>query len=132
MDGLVQVNGETTEEVPPLQGVLQENVSSTQTQKHHPPEKTVDSPTTAEQQEAPQVQKSSPAQSGSAISSLIAGRNCIITTTIVTELTKTQVEPLHPDIQDNAQVGQRGQLFRGVDSTFHTVLNTLNKAVQQS
>ncbi|XP_070834488.1 LIM and calponin homology domains-containing protein 1-like isoform X2 [Chaetodon trifascialis] len=48
----------------------------------------------------PQTEKST----GSAISSLIGGRNCIITTTIVTELTQTLVEPYHPDMQSNGQV----------------------------
>ncbi|XP_035993403.1 LIM and calponin homology domains-containing protein 1 isoform X3 [Fundulus heteroclitus] len=104
MDEAVRLNGETTEDFPSLQDSLQESkdVSSEQTQKHDPPEETVESPTPAEQLEAPQQEKATPT-AGSAISSLIAGRSCIITTTIVTELTKTQVEPLHPDVQNNGQ-----------------------------
>ncbi|XP_054912442.1 LIM and calponin homology domains-containing protein 1-like isoform X3 [Poeciliopsis prolifica] len=80
--------------------VQQENpaVSSQHMQEPDPPEDS------AEQPEPPLTERPA-ATSGSAISSLIAGRNCIITTTIVTELTKTQVEPLHPDVQDDAQDG---------------------------
>ncbi|KAM4594959.1 LIM and calponin homology domains-containing protein 1-like isoform 3-T3 [Fundulus diaphanus] len=106
MDEAVRLNGETTEDFPSLQDSLQESkdVSSEETQKHDPPEETVESPTPAEQLEAPQQEKATPT-AGSAISSLIAGRSCIITTTIVTELTKTHVEPLHPDVQNNGQDG---------------------------
>ncbi|XP_047221219.1 LIM and calponin homology domains-containing protein 1-like isoform X9 [Girardinichthys multiradiatus] len=105
-DGLMRVNGEATEDFPPLQDPLQENkdVSSQQTQKHDLPEETEESPKTAEQLEHLQTEKST-LTSGSAISSLIAGRNCIITTTIVTELTKTYMELLQPDIQNNGQDG---------------------------
>lgn len=42
--------------------------------------------------------------SGSAISSLLGGRNCITTTTIVTELTQTRVEPHYPPLQGSGQV----------------------------
>lgn len=42
--------------------------------------------------------------SGSAISSLLGGRNCITTTTIVTELTQTRVEPYYPPLQGSGQV----------------------------
>lgn len=42
--------------------------------------------------------------SGSAISSLLGGRNCITTTTIVTELTQTRVEPHNPPAQSSGQV----------------------------
>ncbi|KAM3622848.1 uncharacterized protein V6R79_003921 [Siganus canaliculatus] len=52
-------------------------------------------------QELAESDKSSTTSSGSAISSLIGGRNCIITTTIVTELTQTRVEPQSPDIQNH-------------------------------
>lgn len=52
----------------------------------------------------PRHPDSVPTFSGSAISSLIGGRNCVITTTIVTELTQTQVEPLEPDCHTNGQV----------------------------
>ncbi|MEQ2297703.1 hypothetical protein AMECASPLE_037348 [Ameca splendens] len=109
----MRVNGEATEDFPPLQDSLQENkdVSSQQTQKHDPPEETEESPKTAEQLEPLQTEKSTPT-SGSAISSLIAGRNCIITTTIVTELTKTYMELLQPDVQNNGQVKERSTLTR--------------------
>ncbi|XP_041838657.1 LIM and calponin homology domains-containing protein 1-like isoform X2 [Melanotaenia boesemani] len=110
MDGLVRVNGEVTEDftVPsppttPLESV-QENkeVSSKQTEKDVAAEEAVENPKTAEQVALPLKDKST-STSGSTISSLIGGRNCIITTTIVTELTQTHVEPLQPDIQSNEQ-----------------------------
>jgi len=108
MDGLVRVNGEaTTEEfaVSSPRDSQQENkdVSSKQTEKDVPPEEHVENPKTAEQQAPPQMEKSAPC-SGSAISSLIGGRNCVITTTIVTELTQTHVEPVQPDIQSSGKV----------------------------
>ncbi|XP_076584064.1 uncharacterized protein LOC143319207 isoform X2 [Chaetodon auriga] len=72
-------------------------------------------PTSQETEEPtppPQTEKST----SSAISSLIGGRNCIITTTIVTELTQTLVEPYHPDIQSNGQVsGAAGLSERPVE-----------------
>ncbi|KAM4583826.1 uncharacterized protein PAE49_003641 isoform 3-T3 [Odontesthes bonariensis] len=112
MDRLVRVNGEaTTEEftVSSLRDSQQENkdVSSKQTEKDVPPEEPVENPKTAEQQAPPQMEKSAPC-SGSAISSLIGGRNCVITTTIVTELTETHVEPVQPDIQSSGKAGTTG------------------------
>ncbi|XP_070768876.1 LIM and calponin homology domains-containing protein 1-like [Enoplosus armatus] len=110
MDGLVRVNGEATEDLsvstPPTsaQHPPQEikEVPSEQTGKDVPSEQTATNQETAEQT-TPQTEKST-TSSGSAISSLIGGRNCIITTTIVTELTQTYVEPHHPDIQSNGQI----------------------------
>lgn len=52
----------------------------------------------------PRHPESVPTFSGSAISSLIGGRNRIITTTIVTELTQTRVEPLQQESWPNGQV----------------------------
>lgn len=108
MDGLVRVNGEATDDLsvstPPTsaQHSPQEvkDVPSEQTEKDVPAEQTATNQETAEPAPPPQIEKSA----GSAISSLIGGRNCIITTTIVTELTQTLVEPYHPDIQSNGQV----------------------------
>ncbi|XP_072240965.1 uncharacterized protein [Leuresthes tenuis] len=112
MDGLVRVNGEaTTEEftVSSARDSQQENkdVSSKQTEKGVPPEEHVENPKTTEQQTPLQMEKSAPC-SGSAISSLIGGRNCVITTTIVTELTQTHVEPVQPDIQSSGKAGTTG------------------------
>ncbi|XP_062420649.1 LIM and calponin homology domains-containing protein 1-like isoform X2 [Pungitius pungitius] len=56
---------------------------------------------TPERTPPPQTERSTTSL-GSAISSLIGGRNCTVTTTIVTEL--THVEPHQPDIQSNAQL----------------------------
>ncbi|XP_031132837.1 LIM and calponin homology domains-containing protein 1-like isoform X3 [Sander lucioperca] len=56
---------------------------------------------TVEQTPPPKTERSTTSL-GSAISSLIGGRNCTVTTTIVTEL--THVEPHHPDSQSNGQV----------------------------
>uniref|UniRef100_A0A1A7WMD2 LIM and calponin homology domains 1a n=1 Tax=Iconisemion striatum TaxID=60296 RepID=A0A1A7WMD2_9TELE len=106
VDGLVRVNGEATEDFPSPPVSLQENkdVSSKQTEKDICPEQTEEKPNTTEQPAPPQTEKSS-SFTGSAISSLIGGRNCIITTTIVTELTQTHVEPLHPEIQSKGSDG---------------------------
>lgn len=94
-----------TDNFPSPQDTLQENkdVSSEQTEKNAPAEEAVANPNTAEQPAPLQPEKST-SFSGSAISSLIGGRNCIITTTIVTELTQTRVEPLHLDLQSKGQV----------------------------
>ncbi|XP_041821972.1 LIM and calponin homology domains-containing protein 1-like isoform X2 [Chelmon rostratus] len=120
MDGLVRVNGEATDDLsvstPPTsaQHSPQEvkDVPSEQTEKDVPAEQTATNQETAEPAPPPQIEKSA----GSAISSLIGGRNCIITTTIVTELTQTLVEPYHPDIQSNGQVnGATGLSERPVE-----------------
>lgn len=117
MDGLVRVNGEATEvSTTPASPVYtpqeiqdtaskqtEKDLTSNRTQKDVPSEETVKNKVTAEQPPPPQTEKPT-AASGSAISSLIGGRNCIITTTIVTELTQTHVEPLHPGIQSSGQV----------------------------
>ncbi|XP_056264886.1 LIM and calponin homology domains-containing protein 1-like isoform X11 [Pseudoliparis swirei] len=77
------------------------NVPLEQTEKDVPPEQISAYQETVEETPSPQTERSS-SSLGSAISSLIGGRNCIITTTIVTEL--THVEPHQPDSQSNAQV----------------------------
>ncbi|KAM9363727.1 LIM and calponin homology domains-containing protein 1-like [Symphorus nematophorus] len=114
MDGLVRVNGEVTEDLsvssPPPSALHSpqeiKEVPSKQTEKDHvsSSEQTATNQETVEQTVPPQTEKSTTSSSGSAISSLIGGRNCIITTTIVTELTQTVVEPYHPDIQSSGQV----------------------------
>ncbi|KAM9314519.1 LIM and calponin homology domains-containing protein 1-like isoform 2-T2 [Pholidichthys leucotaenia] len=119
MDGLVRVNGEVTEDIPasslpaspqhPPQEI--KDVSSNETKKEIPPVEPVKNTETARQPPPPQTEKST-FSSGSAISSLIGGRNCIITTTIVTELTQTVVEPLHQNGQNNKQIGTTGSLGR--------------------
>ncbi|XP_060912821.1 LIM and calponin homology domains-containing protein 1-like isoform X6 [Labrus mixtus] len=68
-----------------------------------PPPQTPPQVTPSQETAPPQTEKTT-SSSASAISSLIGGRNCIITTTIVTELTQTVVEPLHLDSQSEAQV----------------------------
>ncbi|XP_035765986.1 LIM and calponin homology domains-containing protein 1-like isoform X5 [Neolamprologus brichardi] len=113
-DGLVRVNGEETEELtvstPPTspQHSPQEtkDVLSKEAEKDAPPVEAVKSAETAEQQPT-ESEKSTPS-SGSAFSSLIEGRNCIITTTIVTELTQKVVEPLHTDTQNDGEVETTG------------------------
>ncbi|XP_034712824.1 LIM and calponin homology domains-containing protein 1-like isoform X3 [Etheostoma cragini] len=95
-------------EVPSVQ--TERNVPSEQMEKDIPSiqrDKDVSSKSNATNQEtveqAPSPKKERLTTSlGSAISSLIGGRNCTITTTIVTEL--THVEPHHPDIQSNEQI----------------------------
>ena len=118
MDGLVRVNGEVTEDVP---------CSTPPTSALHSPSKVKDVPSEQKEEEVPskQTEKDAPSEKistnhekvehtpsrqrekptsclGSAISSLIGGRNCTTTTTIVTELTHT--EPHQPDIHSNGQV----------------------------
>uniref|UniRef100_A0A3Q3ELE1 LIM zinc-binding domain-containing protein n=1 Tax=Labrus bergylta TaxID=56723 RepID=A0A3Q3ELE1_9LABR len=68
-----------------------------------PPLQTPPQVTPSQETAPPQTEKTT-SSSASAISSLIGGRNCIITTTIVTELTQTVVEPLHLDSQSEGQV----------------------------
>ncbi|TNN89620.1 LIM and calponin y domains-containing protein 1 [Liparis tanakae] len=93
----------TTKDVPSEKTV--KDVPSEKTQKDVPPEQIsayqemVEE--TVEETPSPQMERST-SSLGSAISSLIGGRNCVITTTIVTEL--THVETIQPDIQSNAQV----------------------------
>lgn len=118
MDGLVRVNGEVMEDlsvstaVRSPQGGPQEIRDLPAVQKEHLP---IAQPATKEEtgkQTPPQTdEKTPPPQrenlttfSGSAISSLLGVRNCITTTTIVTELTQTRVEPHNPPIQSSGQV----------------------------
>ncbi|CAI5680760.1 unnamed protein product [Oreochromis niloticus] len=82
------------------------DVSSKEAEKDAPSVEAVKSAETAEQQPS-ETEKSTPS-SGSAISSLIEGRNCIITTTIVTELTQKVVEPLLTDTQNDGEVETTG------------------------
>ncbi|XP_040891898.1 LIM and calponin homology domains-containing protein 1-like isoform X2 [Toxotes jaculatrix] len=82
----------------------EKDITSKQTEKHVPPEEITEQP-------SPLQTENSTTSSGSAISSLIGGRNCIITTTIVTELTQTLVEPHHLDTESNGQVDDTTGLF---------------------
>ncbi|XP_059190241.1 LIM and calponin homology domains-containing protein 1a [Centropristis striata] len=77
----------------------EKDLPSQKTETEFPTETTTIYQETVQQTAPPQTERSS---LGSAISSLIGGRNCTITTTIVTEL--THVEPHQPDIQSNGQV----------------------------
>ncbi|KAM6942187.1 uncharacterized protein PEZ65_004097 [Lycodopsis pacificus] len=90
---------QTERDVPSQQ--TERDVPSQQTEGDVPPEQIPAHQETVEQTPPPQTERS-PSSLGSAISSLIGGRNCTITTTIVTEL--THVEPHHPDSQSNGQV----------------------------
>ncbi|XP_051801496.1 LIM and calponin homology domains-containing protein 1-like isoform X2 [Acanthochromis polyacanthus] len=111
MDGLVRVNGDATEDLtasipptsPPQSPQEIKDIPPKQTEKDLPPEEAGKSPEPTEQPRPPKAEKPT-SSSASAISSLIGGRNCIITTTIVTELTQTVVEPLQPEPQSNGQV----------------------------
>ncbi|XP_054459879.1 LIM and calponin homology domains-containing protein 1a isoform X2 [Anoplopoma fimbria] len=91
---------ELTERDVPLEQT-EKDVPSKQTEKDVPSEQIPASQETVEQTPPPQTERST-SSLGSAISSLIGGRNCTVTTTIVTEL--THVEPHHPDVQSNGQV----------------------------
>lgn len=111
---------QTHQDVSSEQHLLQEvkDVPSEQKEKDVLPEVAVKSQETTEQPSPPQTEKSN-LSSGSAISSLIGGRNCIITTTIVTELTQTVVEPLHPDIQSNGQVTKTCYYYKDLLQVIH-------------
>ncbi|XP_029908794.1 LIM and calponin homology domains-containing protein 1-like isoform X3 [Myripristis murdjan] len=132
LDGLVRVNGEVTEETP---------VSPCPSSPLRLPEGDIDAPselltttsqTTAEQSPRPHTEKGT-ASSGSAISSLIGGRNCIITTTIVTELTQTHVEPLPLEIHSNGQVnGTLGLLRSPAEETEAVTVTSPNNILAYS
>lgn len=118
MDGLVRVNGEVMEDLsvsaavlssqggPPeireLPSVQKDSLSAAQpatkkeTGKQTPPQ--------TDEKTPPPQRENLTTFSGSAISSLLGGRNCITTTTIVTELTQTRVEPHNPPTQSSGQV----------------------------
>ncbi|KAF3852473.1 hypothetical protein F7725_005828 [Dissostichus mawsoni] len=129
MDGLVRVNGEVTEDLPcstPPTSALhspskvkdvpseqkEEEVPSKQTEKDAPSEKISSNHEKVEHTPSPQREKPTTCL-GSAISSLIGGRNCTTTTIIVTELTHT--EPHHPDIHSNGQVNGTSGLSSPVE-----------------
>ncbi|XP_078119159.1 LIM and calponin homology domains-containing protein 1-like isoform X2 [Sander vitreus] len=80
---------------------MEKDVPSIQTEKDVPSMSIATNQEMVEQTPSPKTERSTTSL-GSAISSLIGGRNCTVTTTIVTEL--THVEPHHPDIQSNGQV----------------------------
>ncbi|XP_041641242.1 LIM and calponin homology domains-containing protein 1-like isoform X2 [Cheilinus undulatus] len=103
-----------TPQAPPKEPSQTQPLQTTPPQKQTPqappkeppqtqPMQTPPQETPPKQTPPPKAEKTT-SSSASAISSLIGGRNCIITTTIVTELTQTVVEPLHPDTQSNGQV----------------------------
>ncbi|XP_055079719.1 LIM and calponin homology domains-containing protein 1-like isoform X2 [Periophthalmus magnuspinnatus] len=119
MDGLVRVNGETTEtssiHTPPLSPMRSPvgakpatpaspttPISPEKPDKDAPCERTVTIERTVQPSPPPSQTEKPPSATSSAISSLIGGRNCIITTTIVTEL--THVEPVTLESHTNGQV----------------------------
>ncbi|KAM3864784.1 uncharacterized protein ACN63O_010471 [Diretmus argenteus] len=102
MDGLVRVNGEVTEEMS-ASTLPSSPLRSPEGNKDVSLEQTATSHKTGEQSPPPHTEKVT-TSSGSAISSLIGGRNCIITTTIVTELTQTHVEPHPLETPSNGQI----------------------------
>uniref|UniRef100_A0A3B4AVU5 Uncharacterized protein n=1 Tax=Periophthalmus magnuspinnatus TaxID=409849 RepID=A0A3B4AVU5_9GOBI len=118
MDGLVRVNGETTEtssiHTPPLSPMRSPvgakpatpaspttPISPEKPDKDAPCERTVTIERTVQPSPPPSQTEKPPSATSSAISSLIGGRNCIITTTIVTEL--THVEPVTLESHTNGQ-----------------------------
>ncbi|XP_071374080.1 LIM and calponin homology domains-containing protein 1-like [Centroberyx affinis] len=104
MDGLVRVNGEVTEETSVSTPPPSSPLCSPEGNKDAPSEPLAAiNEKTVEQSPPPQMEKVT-TSSGSAISSLLGGRNCITTTTIVTEMTQTYVEPHPSDCHSNGQV----------------------------
>lgn len=100
MDRTVRINGEKTEGTP-VPATPTSPLLSPLGVKEEPSE-SAPSQQTVEQPPPPQTEKVT--SSGSAISSLIGGRNCVIKTTIVTELTQTHVEPHPSGALSNGQV----------------------------
>lgn len=121
MDGLVRVNGEVMEDLSVSAAALSSQGGPAEVRELPPVQKdnlAAAPPATKEEpgkQTPPQTdEKTPPPQrenlttfSGSAISSLLGGRNCITTTTIVTELTQTRVEPHPPPTQSSGQVSSQ-------------------------
>ncbi|XP_063740705.1 LIM and calponin homology domains-containing protein 1-like isoform X2 [Eleginops maclovinus] len=129
MDGLVRVNGDLPEgspcSTPPASALpsplkvkdvpsekKEEEVLSKQTEKDAPSEKISTNHEKVEHTASPQREKPTTCL-GSAISSLIGGRNSTTTTIIVTELTQSQ--PHHPDVQSNGQVNTTSGLSSPVE-----------------
>lgn len=123
----VRVNGEATEDLSvsptpasPLHSPQESEVLTPKPVEKEPiHEEEVKDQEAATQPPPPQTEKSS-SSSGSTISSLMGGRNCVVKTTIVTELTQTIVEPHHPE-QSNGQVSQQTtpELHRGAGVVFN-------------
>ncbi|XP_076004224.1 LIM and calponin homology domains-containing protein 1-like [Genypterus blacodes] len=112
MDGLVRLNGDKTEERP-MPITPTSPLFSPLGLKEDPPapvQQTVEPP--------PPLQTEKVTSSGSAISSLIGGRNCVIKTTIVTELMQTHLEPLPSDAHSSGQVnGAVGSIVRPLEES---------------
>ncbi|XP_055780152.1 daf-12-interacting protein 1-like [Salvelinus fontinalis] len=109
VDGLVRVNGETLPSSPPSSPL------------HSPP------PT-----EHPGANQKTQV---SAVGTLIGGRNCVVTTTIVTELTQTHLQPRPLDKLSNTQVNGSMALSRrsgeeaGSDSSLLSNQHTYSSSV---
>ncbi|XP_053712083.1 LIM and calponin homology domains-containing protein 1-like isoform X5 [Synchiropus splendidus] len=115
MDGLVRVNGDASVSSPPVSPLItpeKENKpmkeeiptqQSSSTQELHQPSSP---PTTSATLPPSQSSSSSSSSSssGSTISSLFPGRNCVVTTMIVTELTQTLIEPYQEEGLSNGEV----------------------------
>ena len=106
MDGLVRVNGETSEVSPLRSPERSKPPSPLKPEQETPCEQTVTVQKTVERAPPPPQTERPGSATSSAISSLIGGRSCIITTTIVTEL--THVEPVTPSAHTNGQVRAPG------------------------
>uniref|UniRef100_A0A3Q4AQU6 Uncharacterized protein n=1 Tax=Mola mola TaxID=94237 RepID=A0A3Q4AQU6_MOLML len=91
----------TQEQIPPPQPEEQSAPPQPEEQSAPPQPGEQSAPPQTEEQSAPPNTENLSTFSGSAISSLIGGHNCVITTTIVTELNQTCVEPYH---QSNGQI----------------------------
>ncbi|XP_053188538.1 LIM and calponin homology domains-containing protein 1a isoform X1 [Scomber japonicus] len=92
---------QTETEVPSKQ--TETEVPSKQMETEDPSKQTASTQEMAAQLPPRQMEKP-PSSSGSTISSLLGGRNCVIKTTIVTELTQTHVESLPLEVQSNGQM----------------------------
>ncbi|KAM6971933.1 uncharacterized protein FYW47_004086 [Aplochiton taeniatus] len=103
VDGMVRLNGEAFDERVPVSSPASSPLCLPEGNED-PPTKQTTASQNAETQAAPEPPEQATTPSGSAIRALIGGRNCVVTTTIVTELTQTHVEPYPLDTPSNAQV----------------------------
>ncbi|XP_067106289.1 LIM and calponin homology domains-containing protein 1-like isoform X2 [Osmerus mordax] len=104
VEGLVHVNGKSVEEGMSVPLLPSAPLHSPEGSKAPPTQQATANQTANETLTPQQPELVATTTSGSsAISSLIGGRNCIVTTTIVTELSQTYMEPYPSNLPSNTQ-----------------------------
>ncbi|XP_062333691.1 LIM and calponin homology domains-containing protein 1-like isoform X3 [Osmerus eperlanus] len=114
VEGLVHVNGKSVEEGMSVPLLPSAPLHSPEGSKAPPTQQATANQTANETLTPQQPELVATTTSGSsAISSLIGGRNCIVTTTIVTELSQTYMEPYPSNLSSNTQInGTMGLLLQ--------------------